>query len=116
MRILKTLRKPPIDKLSKHKNLVILQTSDVILFNDFNEKEVRIKALFDSGSQRSYISKRVHNILSPEIKNKEKIKANTFSNNNSKEKISDHVKLFVKTEKENKSFEAFSVYFTYMFK
>ena len=116
LRILKTLRKPPIDKLSKHKNLVILQTSDFILFNDFNEKEVRIKALFDSGSQRSYISKRVHNILSPEIKNKEKIKANTFSNNKSKEKISDYVKLSVKTEKENKSFEAFSVYFTYMFK
>ena len=106
---MKTLRKPPIDKFSKHKNLVVLQTSDVILFNDFNEQEVRIKALFDSGSQRSYISKHVHKILSPEIKNKEKIKANTFSSNKSKEKISDYVKLSVKTEKENKSFEAFSI-------
>ena len=55
------------------------------------------------------MSKRVQNILSPEIINKEKNKINTFSNNNSKEEISDYVKLFVKTEKGNKSIEAFSI-------
>ena len=55
------------------------------------------------------MSKRVQNILSPEIINKEKIKINTFSNNNSKEEISDYVKLFVKTEKGNKSIKAFSI-------
>ena len=55
------------------------------------------------------MSKRVQNILSPEIINKEKIKINTFSNNNSKEEISDYVKLFVKTEKGNKSIKSFSI-------
>ena len=84
-------------------------TADVILFNGFNKKEVRIKALFDGGSQRSYVSKRVQNILSSEIINKEKIKINTFNNNNSKEEIRDYVKLFVKTGKGNKSIEAFSI-------
>ena len=33
----------------------------------------------DGGSQRSYASKRVQNILSPEIINKEKIKINTLT-------------------------------------
>ena len=84
-------------------------TADVILFNGFNKKEVRIKALFDGGSQRSYVSKRVQNILSSEIINKEKIKINTFNNNNSKEEIRDYVKFFVKTGKGNKSIEAFSI-------
>ena len=84
-------------------------TADVILFNGFNKKEVRIKALFDGGSQRSYVSKRVQNILSSEIINKEKIKINTFNNNNSKEEIRDYVKFFVKTGKGNKSIEPFSI-------
>ena len=80
-----------------------MQAAD--LFNDFNKKEVRMEALFDGGSQRSF----VQNILSPEIINKEKIKINTFSNNKSQEETSDYVKLFVKTEKGNKSTEAFFI-------
>ena len=35
-----------------NKNFILFQTADVILFNDFNKNEVRIKALFDGGSQR----------------------------------------------------------------
>ena len=33
-----------------NKNFVLLKMADVILFNGFNKKEVRIKALFDLGS------------------------------------------------------------------
>ena len=70
---------------------------------------MRIKALSDGGSQRSYISKRFRNILSPDIIDKETIKITSFNNNNSKEEISDSVKLSVKTEKRNKSIEAFCI-------
>ena len=69
---------PQSTNLANNKNFVLLLTADVILFNGFNKKEVRIKALFDGGSQRSYVSKRVQNTLSSEIINKEKIKINTF--------------------------------------
>ena len=79
--------------------MVFLQTADVILFNDFNKEKVRIKALIDAGQ----------NILLPEIINKEKIKINTYNNNNSKKEISDYVKLSVKTGKGNKSIEAFCI-------
>ena len=98
-----------LTNLVNKKNFVLLQTADVVLFNGLNKKEVRIKGLFDGESQRSYVSKRAQNILSPEIINKEKIKISIFSNINSKEEISDYVKLFVKTEKGNKSIEAFSI-------
>ena len=74
-------RNPQSTNLVNNKNFVLLQTADVILFNDFNKKKWE-KKLFDGGSQRSYVSKRVQNILSPEIINNEKIKINTFSNNN----------------------------------
>ena len=70
---------------------------------------MRIKALSDGGSQRSYISKRFRNILSPDIIDKETIKITSFNNNNSKEEVSDSVKLSVKTEKGNKSIEAFCI-------
>ena len=84
-----------------------MQTADVILFNNCDQKEVRIKVLANGGSQRSSVSKPVQ-ILSPEITNKGKIKTNSFNNHSSKEEISDYEnsvtrKLFVKNEKGNKS-------------
>ena len=78
--------------LVNNKTFVLLQRADVILFKDFNQKEVRIKSLFDRGSQRSYVSKRVQNILSPEIISKERIETNAFNNNSSKKEISDYAK------------------------
>ena len=94
--------------LVNNKNFVLLQTAEVILFKDFNQKEVRIKALFDGESQRCCVSKRVQNILSPI--NKQKIKINTFNNNNSEEEISDYVKLSVKTETGNNLAKHFAFY------
>ena len=78
--------------LVNNKTFVLLQRADVILFKDFNQKEARIKSLFDRGSQRSYVSKRVQNILSPEIISKERIETNAFNNNSSKKEISDYAK------------------------
>ena len=78
--------------LVNNKTFVLLQRADVILFKDFNQKEVRIKSLFDRWSQRSYVSKRVQNILSPEIISKERIETNAFNNNSSKKEISDYAK------------------------
>ena len=44
---------PQSTNLVYNKNLVLLQMADVILFNNFNQREVRIKAPFYDGSQRS---------------------------------------------------------------
>ena len=87
-----------------NKNFVLLQTADVILFNNFNKKEVRIKVNLLMVDLKEVLSKSVQNILSPEIINKEKIKTNTFNNNSSKEEMSDYEnsvtrKLSVKDEK-----------------
>ena len=61
-------RNPQSTNLVNNKNFVLLQTADVNLFNDFNKKEVRIKALFDGGSQGSYVSKRARNNCSEQLK------------------------------------------------
>ena len=62
---------PQSTNLVYNKNSVLLQTADVILFNNCDQKEVRIKVLANGGSQRSSVSKPVQ-ILSPEIINKGK--------------------------------------------
>ena len=64
---------------SSEKDFVLLQTAEVNLFNKSNCAEVRAKILFDSGSERSYISRRAQNIL-----NFTKLKINTFGSANSK--------------------------------
>ena len=48
-------RNPQSKSLVYNKKFVLLQTDDLILFNNFNKKEVRIKAPFNGGSQRSFL-------------------------------------------------------------
>ena len=48
---------------SSKKDFLLLQTAEVNLFNKSNCAEVKVKILFHSGSERSYISRRAQNIL-----------------------------------------------------
>ena len=64
--------------------LILLQTAEIVLENPLNKKEVRVKALLDQGSQRSYLSQRIKSILDLDAISKENISILTFGNPNSK--------------------------------
>ena len=63
--------------------------------------------MFDSGSQRTFISERVTKVLKLTSEGKENILLNTFANIVSKDSIVDRVKhnILPRIDNENKSFE-----------
>ena len=62
-------------------SFVMLQTAVVIVKNPKDSKELKIKVLFDNGSQRSYISNKVGNFLDLPFESVENICISTFGNN-----------------------------------
>ena len=62
-------------------SFVIPQTAVIIVKNPKDSKELKIKVLFDNGSQRSYISNRVANFLNLPSESAENICISTFGNN-----------------------------------
>ena len=79
---------------------MLLQTAEVVLENFFNKKEVRVKALPDQGSQRSYLSQRIKSILDLTPISKENISVTTFRNLNSKKSTLEKVRFNLKNESE----------------
>ena len=63
-------------------SFVILHTAAVVVKNPKDSKELKIKVLFDNGSQRSYISNRVANFLNLPSESFENICISTFGNSN----------------------------------
>ena len=63
--------------------------------------------MFDSGSQRTFISERVTKVLKLTSEGKENILLNTFANIVSKDSLVDRVKdnILPRIDNENKSFE-----------
>ena len=53
---------------------ILLQTAVIVLENPNNKKQVKTSILFDQGSQRSYMTKRITNVL------EETISISTFMN------------------------------------
>ena len=86
---------------------VLLQTAEILIGNPQNNQIVKVRALFDSGSQRTFISERVAKILKLTSEGKENISLNTFANSVSKDSLVDRVKLNIlpRVDNENKSFE-----------
>ena len=82
---------------------VLLQTAEITLTDPGMKNEVKIKALFDSGSQRTYMSNRVRKILNLKTESTETMSINTFGNTTSKTSLVDQVKFLIKT-KSHKSF------------
>ena len=64
-----------------HVSFVMLQTAVAIVKNPKDSKELKIKVLFDNGSQRSYIFNRVANFLKLHSESVENIFISTFGNN-----------------------------------
>ena len=59
---------------------VLLQTAKAVAVNPNNGKKCEIRILFDSGSQRSYISEEVKDKLQLKAEKKETLNLNTFGN------------------------------------
>ena len=66
---------------------MLLQTADLIVEGTTCEKQIKVKVLFDQGSQRSYVTKRVKDLLKLKGVSKEKIGINTFGDTKSKNSI-----------------------------
>ena len=75
-------------------------TAEVSLFNKSNCAEVKVKTLFDLGSERSYIFRRAQNVLHLTPLNFEKLKINAFGSASSKVKTVQRVNYFIKTADE----------------
>ena len=59
---------------------IFLQTADIVLANPNNKKQVKTKVLFDQGSDRSYVTKRIKNVLDLAAIAEETISTSTFMN------------------------------------
>ena len=72
-----------------------------------NNQMLKIRALFDSGSQRTFISERVTKILKLTSERKENVSLNTFANSLSKDSLANRVKLNIlpRVDSEKKSFD-----------
>ena len=73
------------NNFSNNKNSVLLQTASVSVSGFDNKRKVNnVQLLFDSGSQRSYISEDLRKKLNLPTLRKENIAINTFGNKESK--------------------------------
>ena len=92
---------------------ILQQTAETVSENPFNKKEVRVKALLDQESPRSYLSQRIKSILDIASIFKENISISTFEKWNSKQSTLEKVCFNLKNETEKKfRTEALSSTFT----
>ena len=80
---------------------VLLQTADILLKNSSNKRELKVKALFDSGSQRTYITERVCKFLDLPTEKTESININIFGSKQADQSIVKNVKVTAVTNKKN---------------
>ena len=83
---------------------VLLQTASLIAEGITCEIQIKVKVLFDQGSQRSYITKRVKDLLKLKGVSKESICINTFGDTKSENSILENVLMKLKKDK-NETFE-----------
>ena len=63
--------------------MILLQTAKVYVVNKRNNKEIKLKVLFDSGSEKGFLSQRTYTCLHLSTIYTENLKINTFGNENS---------------------------------
>ena len=77
---------------------ILLQTARTFAFRDNQSKMVPVKILFDSGSQRSYITDELRSKLDLKVKGKETLNLNTFGSNRYHIQSCTHVKVKLGTK------------------
>jgi len=70
---------------------ILLQTAILCIVNPKNNKTMKVKVLFDQGSQRSYVSKKVKDQLMLNVIGKEHLSINTFGNSKTKSSVLEKV-------------------------
>ena len=63
--------------------MTLLQTAEVYVVNERNNIEIKLKVLFDSGSEKSFLSQRAYTYFQLSTICTENLKINTFGNENS---------------------------------
>ena len=76
---------------------VFLQTAAVILENPNTKQQVKVKALLDAGSRKTYISERIRKFLNLSTEAVENVNISTFGNSQTLSKPIDRVLLVAKT-------------------
>ena len=82
--------------ISKVDQLVLLQTARALASNDGTGREVMARVLFDTGSQRSYITDSLANQLRLKSLDKERLHLNTFGDHNFKRKTCNAVAVYLR--------------------
>ena len=80
---------------SATKGTVLLQTASAIAKNEDGSKSIRVKVLFDSGSQRSYVTDSLKSRLGLKSKETETLHLNTFGEKNFRKQKCDVVTLLL---------------------
>jgi len=80
----------------KEKKTILLQTARAVASDLDGSKELNIPILFDSGSQRSYITEAIKIKLGLRSIKKEKLHLYTFGNNKYQTQMCDTVKVLIK--------------------
>ena len=82
----------------KGKKEVLLQTARAYAFGEDKTKKIAIDVLFDSGSQRSYVSEEIKKKLSLNVENVETININTFGSDKYNKKKCELVSINIEVE------------------
>ena len=89
---------------SANKEMTLIQTAEVYVVNKRNNKKIKLKVLFDSGSEKSFLSQRAYTCLQLLAICTDNLKRNTFGNENSQNSSAKKVIFQLKTTA-NKSVE-----------
>ena len=92
---------------------ILLQTARATVVNTENQKRVEMRLIFDSGSQRSYISERTRRLLSLRAIGKRDMCINTFGSCESREQSCPIVRVNVEV-REDKGIAEIIYYTSYL--
>ena len=82
---------------SKRTGSILLQTARTFAFRDNQDKKVPVRILFDSGSQRSYVTDELRDKLGLKVEGKEILNLNTFGSNKYRKQSCNRVKVKIET-------------------
>jgi len=78
---------------AKENNLVLLQTAHALTSNGTSSRSANVRVLFDTGSQRSYVTESLVKCLNLKPLRKERLQLNTFGESGFKGKSCDLVQI-----------------------
>jgi len=89
---LQKLKRTPTSTVKRKAN-VLLQTAKVFVFGEDRNEKIPVHMLFDSGSQKSYVTEEIKKKLSLDVEQKETVNLNTFGCAGYSKKVCERVTL-----------------------